>query len=146
MAARFQLSRRRDKLTWGHHAEVTRAFEFCDRSQKVNFVTDPKKAEIKLRATRRIGEINDAEKQAGKQAKGAREQGTRRAGLRGALVTPRKEQNLASRGVDKHLAKRAPSTFPRESFAADERLTKSEACFRFAAAEAQVAAGATIPV
>jgi N6-adenosine-specific RNA methylase IME4 len=64
-------------------------------------------AEIKIRATRKIGEINDAEKQQGKQAKGARTKGAKRKGLRGVLTTPRNEDSLEKRGVDKNLAKRA---------------------------------------
>jgi N6-adenosine-specific RNA methylase IME4 len=65
-------------------------------------------AEIKIRATRKIGEINDAEKQAGKQAKGTRGKGQPRK-LGGVARTPPNEDSLEKRGVDKNLAKRARS-------------------------------------
>lgn len=73
-------------------------------------------AEIKVRATRKIGEINDAERQADKQAKGTRGKG--RPALGGVVETPPIEgevlptlPSLADRGVDKNLAKRARALF-----------------------------------
>lgn len=64
-------------------------------------------AEIKIRATRKIGVINDAEKRAGKQAKGAR--GT----LAGRVIKKpaRETPSLAERGIDKNLAHRARALF-----------------------------------
>lgn len=65
-------------------------------------------AEIKVRATRKIGEINDTEKHAGKQAKatgGLRPKGHR------VSRKPDAPPSLADRGVDKNLAQRARSLF-----------------------------------
>jgi len=62
-------------------------------------------AEIVARATRVIGEINDAEKKAGKQAKPTGRPSRNRVPKRPDLPS------LADRGVDKHLADRARRLF-----------------------------------
>jgi N6-adenosine-specific RNA methylase IME4 len=71
-------------------------------------------AEIKIRATRKVGVLIRAEKAEGKLAKGAREKGTKRGTTRG-IQTP---ASLVERGVDKNLAKRARSleTLPEGKF------------------------------
>jgi hypothetical protein len=56
--------------------------------------------------TRKIGEINAAEKQQGKQAKGARGN-PRGRGAKIVRVADKPTQSLADRGVDKNLAHRA---------------------------------------
>jgi hypothetical protein len=76
----------------------------------------------RCRKARQIGEINDTEKQTGKQAKGARAQKLRAGPSRGkkektggvADTLPVFEQSLADRGVDKHLADRARRRRARE--------------------------------
>lgn len=64
-------------------------------------------AEIKVQATRKIGEINDIEKQQGKQAKGTRGTFSGRVRKQPAREVP----SLADRGVDKNLAHRARRLF-----------------------------------
>jgi len=60
-------------------------------------------AELKVRATRKVGILIKDERDAGKLPKGARAKGTRR----GLLKTHVRERSLADRGVDKNLAHRA---------------------------------------
>lgn len=59
--------------------------------------------EIKRRATRRIGELIEEDRKAGKLAKGAREPGTKR----GSTRVTQKPASLADQGVDKNLASQA---------------------------------------
>ena len=62
---------------------------------------------IRKRAERRLGELMEDDRKAGKLAKGARG-GGRKNGPRGSLNDPRdKAPTLADQGVDKHLADRA---------------------------------------
>ena len=62
---------------------------------------------IKKRAERRLGELMEDDRKAGKLAKGARG-GGKKDGPRGSLNDPRdKAPTLADQGVDKHLADRA---------------------------------------
>jgi N6-adenosine-specific RNA methylase IME4 len=95
-------------------------------------------AEIVARATRVIGEINDAEKRAGKQAKGTR----------GRIIGPGRgkktvgpsatrrfdEESLFKRGVDKHLADRARRLFGMTEPAFEREVARVR---RLAAAAAQ---------
>ena len=60
--------------------------------------------EIRKRAERRLGEIIESERKAGKLAKGAREKGV---GRRGTRVIEKPALSLADRGIDKNLADRA---------------------------------------
>lgn len=57
--------------------------------------------EIRKRAERRLGELMESDRKAGKLAKGARNKGV---GKRGSSADPR---SLANQGIDKHLADRA---------------------------------------
>src|ERR1700731_490842 len=76
--------------------------------------------EIRKRAERRLGEIMEEEREAGKLAKGTR--GTGRPKKGGSPKVPPKDvQSLAERGVDKHLADRArkAAAMPEAKFEAE---------------------------
>ena len=63
--------------------------------------------EIRKRAERRLGELMESDRRAGKLAKGARA-GGKKNGPRGSFIDPHdKTPSLADQGIDKHLADRA---------------------------------------
>jgi len=75
--------------------------------------------EIKKRATRKLGDLMEQQRQTGKLAKGVRGHG--RPTLGGVSKTPPKEETLADQGIDKNLAKLARSEFkkPEAKFETD---------------------------
>jgi hypothetical protein len=81
--------------------------------------------EMRKRAERRLGELMEEERKAGKLAKGAREPKTKR----GTTRVAEKPASLADRGIDKNLADRARKAAekPPEEFEADVAQTVANA-------------------
>jgi hypothetical protein len=77
--------------------------------------------EYKRRATRRLGELIEEMRAAGKLAKGAREKGTRRGTTRGS----ENPASLEAQGVDKNLAKRAREDAAMEEFEFEADIAKT---------------------
>jgi N6-adenosine-specific RNA methylase IME4 len=82
-------------------------------------------AELKDRATRRIGELMEEQRSAGKMAKGARDPGTQR----GTTRVAEKPASLEKQGVDKDLAHRARryASMPKDKFEHHVAKTRSRA-------------------
>jgi len=80
--------------------------------------------EIMRRAVFKLADMWKAQKEAGLLAKGARAKGTKRKGLRGVIVTPRKEITFEEAGITKELAKQIRAAAPKSAKEREDDIAK----------------------